>query len=121
MHGSTSGGTPDEDDYKEEDDNKVEDNDKDDNKDNGISALGLDIDLWFSRGHQTRPNHTNRLKQTKPFAQTRADSRNLAQSRTDSHNLAQICSISRKLAQTSADSYNLAQIRTNLCRIVQNK
>ena len=57
MHGSTSGGPPDVDDDKEEDDNKVEDNnevednDKDDNNYKDISALGLDRDLGFSRGH----------------------------------------------------------------------
>ena len=64
MHGSTSGGPPDDDDDKEEDaidvedNNEVEDSDKDDNKDKGISALWLERYLWFSRGHQTRPNHT---------------------------------------------------------------
>ena len=41
-----------------EDNDEVEDNDKDDNKDKGVSALGLDRDLWFSQGHQTRPNQT---------------------------------------------------------------
>ena len=50
------GHQPHDDDDKEEDDDEVEDNDKDDNnKDNnndkGISALGLDRDLGFSRGH----------------------------------------------------------------------
>ena len=46
------------DDDEEEDDDEVEDNDKDDdnikdnNNDKGISALGLDRDPWFSRGHQ---------------------------------------------------------------------
>ena len=56
MHGSTSGGPPNDDDDKEEDDNEVEDNDKDDNKDKGVSALGLDRDLWFSQGHQGDPH-----------------------------------------------------------------
>ena len=42
----------DDDDDKEEDDDVVEDNDKDDNNFKDISALGLDRDLWFSRGHQ---------------------------------------------------------------------
>ena len=61
LHGSTSGGPPD-DDEKEEDDNEVEDNDKvednnkDDNTDKGISPLRLNRDLVFSRGHQTKPN-----------------------------------------------------------------
>ena len=35
----------------------MEDNDKDDNNDKGISALGLDRDLWFSRGHQGHQGH----------------------------------------------------------------
>ena len=35
---------------------EVEDNDKDDNNFKDISALGLDRDLGFSRGHQTKPN-----------------------------------------------------------------
>ena len=49
---------PDDDDDKEEDDDvvedndEVEDNDKDDNNFKDISALGLDRDLGFSRGHQ---------------------------------------------------------------------
>ena len=48
----------DDDDEEEEDDNLVEDNeeveenDKDDNNFKDISALGLDRDLGFSRGHQ---------------------------------------------------------------------
>ena len=33
------------------------DNDKDDNNDKGISALGLDRDLRFSRGHQGHQPH----------------------------------------------------------------
>ena len=32
--------------------NEVEDNDKDDNNYKDISALGLDRDMGFSRGHQ---------------------------------------------------------------------
>ena len=36
-----------------EDNDEVEDNDKDDNNFKDISALGLDRDLGFSRGHQT--------------------------------------------------------------------
>ena len=36
----------------------MEDNDKDDNNnDKGISALGLDRDLGFSRGHQGHQGH----------------------------------------------------------------
>ena len=42
---------PDDDDDEEEDDDVVEDNDKDDNNFKDISALGLDRDLGFSRGH----------------------------------------------------------------------
>ena len=38
--------------FDEKDVNKVEDNDKDDNNFKDISALGLDRDLGFSRGHQ---------------------------------------------------------------------
>ena len=41
-----------------EDNNKDEDNDKDDdNNDKGISVLGLNRDLGFSRGHQGRQGH----------------------------------------------------------------
>ena len=65
-----------EDDDMVEDNDEVEDNDKDDNNYNDISALGLDRDLGFSRGCQTKPY------QTKPnlrgFAQTRVDSHKLA-------------------------------------------
>ena len=58
------GHRPHDDGDNEEDDNEVNDNDeeddndkdnnnnKDDNNDKGISALGLDRDLGFSRGHQ---------------------------------------------------------------------
>ena len=35
----------------------MEDNDKDNNNDKGISALGLDRDLRFSRGHQGHQGH----------------------------------------------------------------
>ena len=41
-----------EDNNKVEDNDEVEDNDKDDNNFKDISALGLDRDLGFSRGHQ---------------------------------------------------------------------
>ena len=41
-----------EDDDVVEDNNEVEDNDKDNNNFKDISALGLDRDLGFSRGHQ---------------------------------------------------------------------
>ena len=48
----------DDDDDEEEDDDEVEDNDKDDdNNDRDISALGLDRDMGFSRGHQGRQGH----------------------------------------------------------------
>ena len=40
-----------------EDNNKEDNNNKDDNNDMGISALGLDRDLGFSRGHQGRQEH----------------------------------------------------------------
>ena len=40
-----------------EDNDKDDDNNKDDNKDKGISALGLDRDTGFSRGHQGRQRH----------------------------------------------------------------
>ena len=67
-----------------EDNDEVEDNDKDDNNFKDISALGLDRDLGFSQGCQTKPY------QTKPnlceFAHTRADSRKLAQIRSNSRN-----------------------------------
>ena len=75
-----------------EDNDEVEDNDKDDNNFKDISALGLDRDLGFSQGCQTKPY------QTKPnlceFAHTRADS----------HKLAQICANSRRFAQTRAET-----------------
>ena len=83
-----------------EDNDEVEDNDRDDNNDKGISALGLDRDLEFSRGHPTKstltiPNQTNQTipnqtipKQTKPttpnqtkLAHIHANSRKLAQFR----------------------------------------
>ena len=40
-----------------EDNDKDDDNNKDDNDDKGISALGLDRDMGFSRGHQGRQGH----------------------------------------------------------------
>ena len=40
-----------------EDNEKDEDNNKDDNNDMGISALGLDRDLGFSRVHQGHQGH----------------------------------------------------------------
>jgi len=40
-----------------EDNDKDDDNNKDDNNDKGISVLGLDRDLEFSRGHQGRQGH----------------------------------------------------------------
>ena len=57
-HQGRQGHRPHDDDDDEEEDNEVEDNDKDndnnmdDNNDKGISALGLDRDLGFLRGHQ---------------------------------------------------------------------
>ena len=81
MHGSTSGGPPNDDDDKEEDDNEVEDNNKDDNKDKGVSDLGLDRPVVFA---QTKPNHI------KPNQTIHAISRIFAQTRSDSHKLAQI-------------------------------
>ena len=41
-----------------EDNDKADKINKDNNDDKGISALALDRDLVFSRGHQTKPNHT---------------------------------------------------------------
>ena len=40
-----------------EDNNKEDDNNKDNNDEKGISALGLDKDLGFSRGHQGQQPH----------------------------------------------------------------
>ena len=40
-----------EEDNEVEDNNKEDNNNKDNNNDKGISALGLDTDLGFSRGH----------------------------------------------------------------------
>ena len=63
-HQGRQGHRPHDDDDDEEDDDEVEDNDKDnnnnkdDNDDKGISALGLDRDLGFWRGHQ---GHRSRL------------------------------------------------------------
>ena len=45
------------DDNNEEDNNKDDDNNKDNKNDKGISALGLDKDLGFSRGHQGHQEH----------------------------------------------------------------
>ena len=62
-HQGRQGHRPHDDDDDEEEDNEVEDNDKDDdnnkddNNDKGISVLGLDRDLEFSRGHQGRQGH----------------------------------------------------------------
>ena len=46
-----------EEDNKVEDNNKEDENNKDDNDDKGISALGLDRDLGFLRGHQGHQRH----------------------------------------------------------------
>ena len=50
---------PHDDDNNDKDDNEVEDNDKDDdnNNDKGISALGLDRDMGFSKEHQGHQEH----------------------------------------------------------------
>ena len=85
-----------------EDNDEVEDNDKDDNNYNDISALGLDRDLGFSRGCQTKPYQTK-----------------LAQIRANSHRFAKIRANSRRFAQTCADSRKLAQIRANSRRFAQ--
>ena len=42
-----------------EDNDKDDNNNKDDNNDKGISALGLDRDLGFSRGHQGHWPHND--------------------------------------------------------------
>ena len=63
VHQGHQGHRPHDDDDNEEDDDEVEDNDKDDNNnkddnnDKGISALGLDRDMGFSRGHQGCQGH----------------------------------------------------------------
>ena len=68
-----------------EDNDEVEDNNK------GVSALGLDIDLGFSRGHQTRQNQTIlNQNHSRNLADIRTNSLRFAQSRTYSHKLAQI-------------------------------
>ena len=88
-----------------EDKDEVEDNDKDDNNFKDISALGLDRDLGFSQGCQTKPYQTNSRK----LAQIRANLRRFAQTCADSRKLAQIRANSRRFAQTCADSHKLAQ------------
>ena len=53
MHGSRSGGggdddnTAEEEDVEVEDSSKIDDKDKDDKDDKGVSALGLDRNLFF--------------------------------------------------------------------------
>ena len=44
-------------DNNDNNDNDNDNNDKDSNDDKGISALGLDRDMGFSRGHQGRQGH----------------------------------------------------------------
>ena len=61
-HQGCQGHRPHNDDDDEEEEDEVEDNDKgdnnkDDNNDKGISALGLDRDLGFLRGHQEHQCH----------------------------------------------------------------
>ena len=69
----------------------MEDNDKDDNNFRDISDLGLNRDLEFSRGHQTKSTLTI-PNQSKPnsriLTQTRADSRSFAQIHTNSRKFA---------------------------------
>ena len=45
------------DDVEDDADDNNDNNDKDGNDDKGISALGLNRDLGFSRGHQARQGH----------------------------------------------------------------
>ena len=59
-----------------EDNDEVEDNDKDDNNYKDISALGLDRNLGFSGGHQTKPNQP--CADSRKLAQIRANSRRFA-------------------------------------------
>ena len=80
-HQGHQGHRPHDDDDDEEEDNEVEDNDKDgddnnkdDNNDKGISILGLDRDLEFSRGHQGRQGH----RPHDDLAQIRVNSRRFA-------------------------------------------
>ena len=63
-----------EDDDEEEDNDKDDDNNKDDNNDKGISVLGLDRDLEFSRGHQEHQGH----QPHDDLAQIRVNSRRFA-------------------------------------------
>ena len=49
-----------EDNEEVEDKDEVDDNDKSDNKYKDILAEGLDRDMGFSRGHQTKPNQTKK-------------------------------------------------------------
>ena len=46
-----------------EDNDKYDNNNKDDNNDKSISALGLDRDMWFSRGHQGHQPHDDDNKE----------------------------------------------------------
>ena len=78
---------PDDDDEEEEDDvvednYDVEDNDKDDTNYKDISALGLDRNLGFTGGHQTKPNQT--CPDSRKLAQIRTNSRRFMQTRANS-------------------------------------
>jgi len=57
-----------------DDNDKDDDNNKDDNNDKGISVLGLDRDLEFSRGHQEHQGH----QPHDDLAQIRVNSRRFA-------------------------------------------
>ena len=96
------------DDDEEEEDDEMEDNDEvEDNDDNNfkdISALGLDRDLGFLRGHQGhKPPDDDDEEEDEP---------KLAQIRANLLKPEQICTNSHRFAQTRPDSPKLAQIRT---------
>ena len=92
-----------------EDNDEVEDNDKDDNNFKDISALGLDRDLGFSQGCQTKPYQTkpNQPHQTK-LAHIHVNLRRFSQTRADSRSFSQIRAVSHRFAQTRTDSHKLA-------------
>ena len=100
-----------------EDNNEVEDNDDNNLKD--ISALGLDRDLGFLRGHQGHQPPDDDDKEDEPkLAQI---SRKLTQIRANLLKPEQICTNSHRFAQTRAESRKLAQIRANLRRFAQTR
>ena len=97
----------------------MEDNDKDDNNFKDISALRLDRDLGFLRGHQGHQPPDDDEEEDEPkLAQI---SRKLAQIRANLLKPEQICTNSHRFAQTHADSRKLAQIRANLRRFAQTR